>query len=76
MTTVDTSNFEEITTLEDSSFPATALNIKHSQDSLPELINKLSTSKTYSTIEREGINIICRNGKIVLGSSLFDATLA
>jgi hypothetical protein len=76
MTTIETPNFEEITTLEDSSFPATTFNIKQSQDPLPELINYLSMSKNYTTIKREGINIICRIGNIVLSPSLFDATLA
>ena len=76
MTSVDTSTYEEITTLQDSSFPATTINIKQSQDFLPELHKKLNTSKMYSTIQREGINIICRNGKINLGPALFAEILA
>jgi len=56
MTSVDTSTYEEITTLQDSSFPVTTFNIKQSQDSLPDLHNKLSKSELYSTIQREGID--------------------
>jgi Integrase zinc binding domain len=36
----------------------------------------LSTSTLYTKIQREGIDIICRNGKIVLGPSLFTDILA
>jgi RNase H-like domain found in reverse transcriptase len=50
MTSIDTFAYEEITTLQDSSFPATTFNIKQSQDTLPSLINKLSTSTLYTKI--------------------------
>jgi Integrase zinc binding domain len=65
-----------LTLLQDSSFPATTFNIKQSQDTLPVLINKLATSTLYTKIQREGIDIICRNGKIVLGPPLFTDILA
>jgi hypothetical protein len=76
MTSVETPNFEKNTALEDSSFPVTTFNIKQSQDSLPESINKLSTSKNYTTTILEEINFIFRKAKIFLSTSLFDAILA
>jgi hypothetical protein len=55
MTSDDTSLYEEVTTLQNSSFPATTFNIKHS---------KLSQSSLYSTITPDRINIMCQKGKI------------
>jgi hypothetical protein len=63
MTTVDTFLYEEVTTLQDSLFPAPTYDIKHSQDCLPELLSKVSQSSIYSTITHDGINVICHNGK-------------
>jgi hypothetical protein len=71
-----TSDFEEVTTLQDFSFPATSSNIKQSQDSIPDLTSKLSTSSLYTTIHRDGFDLITRNSKIVLGPALFADILA
>ena len=76
ITTVGTSLYEEVTIFQDSSFPASTYNIKQSQDSIPDLHSKLSNSTVYSTTTQGGVNLICRNGKIVIGSSLFHEILA
>ena len=76
MTNVGTSDYEEITTLDDSAFPATNKNIKLSQDSIPDLQKKVNMSQHYTVIQRENESIICRKGKIVLDPKLFLDILA
>jgi Integrase zinc binding domain len=77
ITTVDTSTYKEITTLEDNLFPATTLNIKSSQNTIPDLHNKvLFNPNMYSIIHHHGTDIICRNGKIVVDHTLFSDILA
>jgi hypothetical protein len=76
ITSVDTLTYEEVTTLQDFSFPATFERIVQSQFSIPNLRDKLTKSKVYSIIKKEGLNIIYRNDKIVIDSSLFNDILA
>jgi Integrase zinc binding domain len=71
---IATSDFEEVTTLQDFSFPATSSNIKQSKDSIPDLTSKLSTSSLYTTIRRDGFDLITRNRD--LGPALFADILA
>ncbi len=73
---VDTLAFEEVTTLQNFSFPATILNIKKSQDSITNLPQKILHSSIYTSKVCEGVNIIYRNGKIVLDPILFSDILA
>jgi hypothetical protein len=73
---VDTSTYEEVTTLQDSSFPAMFDTIAQSQISFPNLHDKLTKSKVYSIVKKEGLNIIYRNDKIVIDLSLFHDILA
>jgi RNase H-like domain found in reverse transcriptase len=68
---VDTLAFEEVTTLQNFSFPATILNIKKSQDSITNLPQKILHSSIYTSKVCEGVNIIYRNGKIVHDPILF-----
>jgi Integrase zinc binding domain len=75
-TSVESSNYEEVTTLQDSSFPATTYNIKKSQDFIPNLQAKLAISIIDSIIERDGINLVCQNKKIIIDFTLFDDILA
>jgi hypothetical protein len=58
MTVVNTSNFEEVTTIEDNYFPATTSEIQRSQASIPEKFNKIKNSKVYTTAMQDGISII------------------
>jgi hypothetical protein len=76
ITSVDTSTYEEVATLQDSSFPETFERIVQSQTSIPNLYDKLTKSKIYSIVKKEGLNIIYRNDKIVIDSSLFNDILA
>jgi Integrase zinc binding domain len=76
-TTVDTTIYAEITTLEDNLFPATTACLKVSQNTIPDLQTKLcSNPNIYSTINCGGIDIICRKGKIIVDSKLFYDILA
>ena len=62
MTPVTTSKYEEITTLDNNFFPATSENLKQSQDTIKGLQEKLSSNpNTYSTVQQDGIQLICRN---------------
>jgi hypothetical protein len=49
---VDTSTYEEVTTLQDSSFPAMFERIVQSQTSIPNLHGKLTKSKVYSIVQK------------------------
>jgi hypothetical protein len=69
-------HYEEVTTLQDSSFPATFESIVQSQTSIPNLHDKLTKSKLYSIVKKGGLNIIYRNDKIVIDLSLFNDILA
>jgi hypothetical protein len=76
ITSVDTSTYEEVTTLQDSSFPAKFERIVQSQTSIPNLHDKPTKSMVYSIVKKEGLNIIYRNDKIVIDLSLFNDILA
>jgi hypothetical protein len=49
---VDTSTYEEVTTLQDSLFPATFERIVQSQTSIPNLHDKLTKSKVNSNVKK------------------------
>jgi hypothetical protein len=76
ITSVDTSTYEEVTTLQDSLFPATFERIAQSQISIPNLHDKPTKSNVYSIVKKEGLNILYRNDKIVIDLSLFNDILA
>ena len=77
ITPVLTPNYEELTTLDDHSFPATTIKIKQSQDTIIDLPQKvIDKPNVYTLINRDGIQITCRNGKIVVDSNLFTDILA
>jgi hypothetical protein len=50
---VDTSTYEEVTALQDSSLPATFERIVQSQTSIPNLHDKLTKSKVYSIVKKK-----------------------
>jgi hypothetical protein len=76
ITSVGTSTYEEVTTLQDSSFPATFERIAQSQTSIPNLHDKRTKSRVYSIARKEGLNIIYRNDKIFMYLSFFNDILA
>jgi hypothetical protein len=76
ITSVDTSTYKEVTTLQDSLFPATLDRIAQSQIFIPNLHDKITKPKVYSIVKKEGLNIIYRNDKIVVDLSLFNDILA
>jgi hypothetical protein len=75
MTAVTTFVFEEVTTLQELSFPATTFRIIQSQALIPTLKKKPHDSNVYSLLKKEGSDIICRNNKIVVDPILFDDIL-
>ena len=72
---ISTKDYEEITTLDELAFPASLQNIATSQASVSGLQNKVKTSNHYTTIHTEGVPIIHRKGKIVIGTTLFQEIL-
>jgi RNase H-like domain found in reverse transcriptase len=76
MTTVTTSKYEEIMTIEENSFPATTKRIKESQDAIKNLEKKLLSNPTiYSTIDQDGVRLFRRNEKIIINPILFSELL-
>jgi Integrase zinc binding domain len=75
MVNISTQDYEEVTTMEEISFPATNDKIIISQNSIPGLKDKITSTKHYNIIHIDGIPIIYWKGKIVVGSDLFQEIL-
>ena len=75
MVNVTTKTYEEVTTMEEVTFPASPTKISASQKLLPDLHDKAKSFNYYNTIYNEGIPIIHRKGKIIIGTALFQEIL-
>ena len=70
MIQVTTEQYEEVTTLDDNDFPATTQKIHASQKTIINLKSKLN-SKNYELKKMDGIPLVFKNNKIVIGGELF-----
>jgi hypothetical protein len=57
MVEVTIDKLEEITTMDETNFPISSQAIQNSQNQIPDVCNKLTASKQYSTVESEGLSI-------------------
>jgi hypothetical protein len=71
MENISTQDYEEVTTMEEMSFPCTNDKITISQNAIPGLKEKITSTKHYTIIHTDGIPIIHRKGKIVASLTCF-----
>jgi Integrase zinc binding domain len=75
MENISAQDYKEVTTMEEISFPATNDKIIISQNSIPGLKDKITSTKHYNIIHIDGTPIIYRKREIVVGSDLFQEIL-